>query len=252
MPNAASRASSASSRVSSTPLRKTMPRAHPAVAALPCRRGSRKFGRVDESGRHGTSRGASRCTCSAISCAVATNTSASPPAGSITSSHGSSSTLARSSAAIRSANALPLGDPRSRREAFRVPCPRGQHGGAPGASSARVPRRGDHQVGGFDLASVACRLRWLWRLEPQCTNGVGGPPAHRQALDHVRARRGDHEVDAVFGEECARHHRTRRVSGAERNDVQRGHGSGRLGALGRRPESANPRRPTRRRGGERG
>ncbi|HZP31478.1 MAG TPA: hypothetical protein VFC99_21170 [Acidimicrobiia bacterium] len=80
----------------------------------------------------------------------------------------------------------------------------------------------DDEVGGRDVAGaeLAAAVAGGRDLEPR--ERLARPPAHGHALDHVRARGRDLDVVEVDGEDRARHHRARRVPGAEEHDVRHG------------------------------
>ena len=68
-------------------------------------------------------------------------------------------------------------------------------------------------------AVASCRLRWPSASRADGDDGIARAPAHRHALDHVRAARLDHERGDVLGEDRSGHHRPRRVARAQRDQV---------------------------------
>ena len=149
-----------------------------------------------------------------ISTAQRWNTSGPPPAGSSTSSHGSSTISSRWREATRSAQRAG-GAGQIAGEALQGAGARRRVGMAPPHVLHVLPGHRQHdigagQVGGAELtAAVAVGPR------ADRDDGVAGAPAHRHALDHVRAAGLDHQRGNVFGEDRSGHHRARRVPRAQ-------------------------------------
>ena len=195
---------------------------------------------VGEVERHYVSLGMSSCSSVAISCAHSTNTA-----------HRHRPDPARprpARAAPRAAasqRAVPTAAPglsaRSRASRFNVAVRGAAAGWVRRIHSTCSRASAITRSAVSSSCGVACRLRWSGTGRPSDGDRVPRAPAHRHAFDHVRARRRDLQSGHVLPQDRSGHHRTRRVAGAQGDDVEIGH----------RPESktAGGRRSTRQNAG---
>jgi hypothetical protein len=78
----------------------------------------------------------------------------------------------------------------------------------------------DHDISGADVSVIELVAAMHGPLRPELGNRIARAPAHRHAFHDVCPRRRDPQSGHSVLQERARHHRTGRVTSAEKDDVE--------------------------------